>query len=156
MAFLAAPAIALLVALVRPRTYLRWRLYPAVVLAGMTGLTIHLFLPLRAELRPVINEGAPECESIASALGSVLSYGRAGCAALSASLNREQYQKPPLLQRLAPLKVQLLNYVQYFDWQWARAFLSRPCSPRSVCGVRSSTGAGSDRRFGTCSSCSGP
>ena len=121
MAFLAAPAIALLVALVRPRTYLRWRLYPAVVLAGMTGLTIHLFLPLRAELRPVINEGAPECESIASALGSVLSYGRAGCAALSASLNREQYQKPPLSQRLAPLKVQLLNYVQYFDWQWARA-----------------------------------
>jgi hypothetical protein len=50
----------------------------------------------------------------------VLSYGRAGCSTLSASLNREQYQKPPLSQRLAPLHAQVLNYFQYFDWQWAR------------------------------------
>jgi len=121
MAFLAAPAIALFVALVRPGTFLRWRLYPAVVVAGMAGLTIHLFLPLRAEQGPVINQGAPECASVASALGSVLSYGRGGCEALSASLNREQYQKPPLLPRLAPLRAQIAQYLQYFDWQWARS-----------------------------------
>jgi hypothetical protein len=121
MALLAAPAIAVFVALVRPRTLLRWRLYPALLVAGMAGLTIHLFLPIRAELGPVINQGAPECASIESALGSVLSYGRAGCDALSASLNREQYQKPPVTERLAPLGAQLLNYLQYFDWQWARA-----------------------------------
>jgi hypothetical protein len=113
MAFLAAPAIAVFVVLVRPRTLLRWRLYPALLLAGMAGLSVHLFLPIRAALDPIINQGAPECPSIESALGSVLSYGRAGCEALSASLNREQYQ--------APLGSQLVNYLQYFDWQWARA-----------------------------------
>jgi hypothetical protein len=121
MALLAAPAIVVLVALVRPRTFLRWRLYPAVLVAGMAGLTIHLFLPIRAELGPIINQGAPQCPSIESALGSVLSYGRAGCETLSASLNREQYQKPPVLERQAPLGAQLINYLQYFDWQWARA-----------------------------------
>jgi len=121
MAFLAGPALVVFVALVRPRTFLRWRLYPALLVAGMAGLTIHLFLPIRAELSPVINQGAPECPSIESALGSVLSYGRAGCERLSASLNREQYQKPPVWERQAPLGAQLLNYLQYFDWQWARA-----------------------------------
>jgi hypothetical protein len=121
MAFLAAPAIAVFVVLVRPRTLLRWRLYPALLLAGMAGLSVHLFLPIRAALDPIINQGAPECPSIESALGSVLSYGRAGCEALSASLNREQYQKPPVLERQAPLGAQLVNYLQYFDWQWARA-----------------------------------
>jgi hypothetical protein len=121
MAFLAAPALVLFVVLARPRTLLLWRLYPALLVAGMAGLTVHLFLPIRAGLGPVINEGAPLCDSIGSALASVLSYGQAGCEALGASLAREQYQKPPVWDRLAPFGLQLVNYVQYFDWQWARA-----------------------------------
>jgi hypothetical protein len=120
MAFLAAPALLVFIVLVRPRTLWRWHLYPWLVLAGMAGLTVHLFLPLRAALHPIINEGAPLCGSVGSALASILSYGHAGCEALSASLNREQYQKPPVWTRQAPLGSQLVNYLQYFDWQWSR------------------------------------
>jgi len=43
------------------------------------------------------------------------------CEALAASLSREQYQKPPLSDRQAPLGAQFANYFQYFDWQWARS-----------------------------------
>ncbi|HSR42025.1 MAG TPA: DUF2723 domain-containing protein, partial [Longimicrobiales bacterium] len=121
MAFLAAPAILLFVLMVRPGTFARWRLYPWVVGAALVGLTIHLFLPLRAALDPVINQGAPLCDSIGSALGAILTWGRAGCEALGSSLLREQYQKPPVWAREAPLGPQLLNYLQYFDWQWSRS-----------------------------------
>jgi hypothetical protein len=124
MAFLAAPAIALFVLIVRPRTLLNWKLYPALLVVGVLGLSIHLVLPLRAGLHPLINEAAPTCESLGGALTAVISYGKAGCVALSESLNRSQYQKPPMFPRLAPLHMQLVNYLQYFDWQWARSISS--------------------------------
>ncbi len=120
MAFLAAPAIALFVLLVHPRALLDWKLYVAGAVAAVLGLSIHLFLPIRAGLSPVINEAAPTCPDIGSAIGAVVSYGRAGCEALSEALNRTQYDKPPLLPRQAALSSQLVNYLQYFDWQWAR------------------------------------
>ncbi len=120
MAFLAAPALALFVVLVHPRALLNWRLYVAAVVATFLGLSVHLFLPLRAALDPVINEASPTCESLGGALTSILSWGQAGCANLSAALQRQQYVKPPLFPRLAPLHLQLLNYLQYFDWQWSR------------------------------------
>jgi hypothetical protein len=75
MAFLAAPAIGLFILFVRPQTLLNWRLYAAGIAAVMLGLSIHLFLPIRAALDPVINEAAPTCESIGSALGAVVTYG---------------------------------------------------------------------------------
>ena len=121
MAFLAAPAIGLFILFVRPQTLLNWRLYAAGIAAVMLGLSIHLFLPIRAALDPVINEAAPTCESIGSALGAVVTYGKAGCVALAEALNRSQYEKPGLLPRLAPLWSQAVNYLQYFDWQWARS-----------------------------------
>lgn len=120
MAFLAAPAIGLFVLYVRPQTLLNWKLYAAGLGAAILGLTIHLFLPLRAGLGPVINEAAPTCPDIGSAITAVVSYGQAGCSALSEALNRTQYSKPPLVPRQAPLSSQFLNYLQYFDWQWAR------------------------------------
>src|SRR5690606_16099440 len=52
---------------------------------------------------------------------SVLTFGAAGCEELSAALAREQYAKPPITDRLAPFSSQLLNYIQYFDWQWSRS-----------------------------------
>jgi hypothetical protein len=121
MAFLAAPAIGIFVLLVHPRTLLNWRLYVAGFAAAVVGLSIHLFLPIRAGLGPVINEAAPTCPDIASSIEAVVTYGKAGCAALAEALNRTQYDKPPLLPRQAELSAQFANYHQYFDWQWARS-----------------------------------
>jgi hypothetical protein len=125
MAFLAAPAIGVFVLRVRPQVLLNWKLYPPVVAAVLVGLSIHLFLPIRAELDPVINEAAPECETLGGALTSIATYGNAGCEPLNAALKREQYLKPPLNPRQAPLGSQFLNYLQYFDWQWARSVNGR-------------------------------
>lgn len=121
MAFLAAPALLLFVLFVQPRCLLNPRLYvfgvPAIVLA----LSVHLFLPIRSGLGPIINEAQPTCENIGEALTSVVTYGNAGCEDLSAALNRKQYEKPPLIPRQAPLVSQAGNWLQYFDWQWARS-----------------------------------
>jgi Protein O-mannosyl-transferase TMEM260-like len=121
MAFLAAPAVGLFILYVRPQTLLNWRLYLAGAVAVILGVSIHLFLPLRAGLNPVINEAAPTCPDIGSALTAVVTYGKAGCVALSEALNRTQYDKPALTPRLASLPSQFVNYLQYFDWQWARS-----------------------------------
>ena len=121
MAFLAAPAMLVFVLLVKPSTLLNWRLYVAGVIAGVLGLSVYLFLPLRAGLDPVINEADPTCPSFGSALTSIVTWGKAGCVALSDALSRSQYEKPPLVPRAAPIHQQLVNYFQYFDWQWARS-----------------------------------
>jgi Protein O-mannosyl-transferase TMEM260-like len=121
MAFLAAPAIVVFVLIVNPRTLFNWRLYLAGAAAAIVGLSIHLFLPIRASLHPVINEASPTCSNIGSAIGAIVTYGKSGCSALAEALNRTQYDKPPLLPRQASLHSQLINYLQYFDWQWARS-----------------------------------
>jgi len=120
MAFLAAPALGLFILLVHPRTLLNWKLYLAAVVATFLGLSIHLYLPLRAALGPVINEASPTCETLGGALTSILTWGQGGCENLSDALSRKQYVKPPISTRLAPLHLQFANYLQYFDWQWAR------------------------------------
>lgn len=120
MAFLAAPALGVFVLLLSPRSLLNWRLYVVSTVAVFLGLSIHMFLPLRAALSPVINEADPTCSSVMSALTSIITWGQAGCSELSAVLSRQQYDKPPLLPRLAPIWSQYANYLQYFDWQWAR------------------------------------
>ncbi len=120
MAFLAAPALGVFILLVSPRTLLNWRLYAVGAVAVFLGLSIHLFLPLRAGLAPVINQADPTCSSVSSALTSIVTWGQAGCVDLSASLSRQQYDKPALFPRLASLGSQYANYLQYFDWQWAR------------------------------------
>ncbi len=128
MAFLAAPALALFVLRNGRAALLEWRLWPSLAGAAFVGLSIHLFLPVRAELGPVINQGAPECASIAQAAVSVATYGGMGCEELSATIRREQYTAegepgPGFVgPRQAPLSAQLLNYLQYFDWQWSRSF----------------------------------
>jgi len=130
MAFLAAPALFVFVLLVSPRTLANWRIYALAAAAAVVGLSVQLFLPIRAALDPVINEAAPTCPSLTSAVGSILTFGRAGCEALSDALARRQYLKPsvfanpidPQLPRDFSLFVaQLGNYLQYFDWQWARS-----------------------------------
>jgi hypothetical protein len=120
MAFLAAPALGLFVLWVSPRVLLNWRLYAVGAFVVFLGLSIHLYLPLRAALGPIINEADPTCANLQSALMSIVTMGQAGCSELSAALSRQQYLKPPIFPRLAPLWSQFANYLQYFDWQWAR------------------------------------
>lgn len=139
MAFLAFPALLVFLVLVKPRVLLNWRIYPLSLVFGVVALTVHMFLPLRSGLDPIINQAAPTCPSVGSALHSIVTYGEKipfpgeGCPDLSASLNRDQYQKPSVFQNpiYAPrdyvprdgklLASQIVNYLQYFDWQWARS-----------------------------------
>lgn len=123
MAFLAAPALVLLIFLVKPQVFLDWRIYAWSAVFAVVGLSVHLFLPIRAGLDPIINEADPTCQSLGEALVSVVTLGKAGCAELSAALAREQYAKPPVTERLAPFWAQMANYFQYFDWQWSRSLM---------------------------------
>ncbi|HEU0053967.1 MAG TPA: DUF2723 domain-containing protein, partial [Longimicrobium sp.] len=115
------PAFIFGVLLARPKFDRSWKLHLAVVGAFVFGLSVHLFLSIRSGIHPIINEAQPTCPSVGSALSSIITFGKTGCADLSASLLREQYQKPPVTERQAPFFYQLLNYFQYFDWQWARS-----------------------------------
>src|SRR5687768_13767343 len=96
MAFLAAPALFVYLVLVKWKALTNWRLYPLAVIVGALGLSVQLFLPIRANQDPVINEAAPKCESMATAFVSVMTVGRVAgdCPALASALRREQYQKP--------------------------------------------------------------
>ncbi|MEX2583167.1 MAG: DUF2723 domain-containing protein [Gemmatimonadota bacterium] len=125
MAFLAAPALLVLILMVKPKALGNWRLYAWALVFGFIGLSVHLYLPIRAGLNPIINEADPTCASLGEAVVSVLTFGAAGCEELSAALAREQYAKPPVTERLAPFWAQLLNYAQYFDWQWSRSLSGR-------------------------------
>jgi VanZ family protein len=92
--------------------YVAWRepvefrqpaLYLAI-LAVVVGISLNVtFLPIRAAQFPAINEGEP---TNWQALWSVLS--------------REQYQKPPVMHRMADFPSQLQNYLEYFGWQFGR------------------------------------
>jgi hypothetical protein len=134
MAFLAAPAIFLFILLVEPRTLVNWRLYAAGAVVVLLGLSVHMYLPIRAGLDPIINEADPSCPTVASALVTIVTYGAAGCETLSDALTRQQYAKPsmfsnpidPRLPRdMGLFAAQLANYFQYFDWQWSRALAGR-------------------------------
>jgi hypothetical protein len=130
MTMLAAPALLSYVLRVRPRALASGRLLGVAAAVAALGLSVQLFLPIRAGLDPRINEGDPRCASLSGAVVSAISFGKAGCPALSANLNREQYGKPSVLvspiDRVSPrdaglLAAQAANYLQYFDWQWARS-----------------------------------
>jgi hypothetical protein len=129
MAFLAAPALLLFILVVHPKTLANWKMYPAAVLAVVLGLSVHLYLPIRSGLDPIINEADPTCATLTGAIQSVVTMGATGCEELSAALTRKQYDKPSVFRNpndpSQPRDIELLvaqfgNYFQYFDWQWAR------------------------------------
>jgi hypothetical protein len=124
MAFLAAPALLVFLLLVKPAALGNWKLYPAIAGVAVLGLSVQLYLPIRANQDPVINEAAPKCESAASAFTAVVTMGKmdGSCPELGAALRREQYQKPDWKsERMAPFTGQMANFFQYFDWQWSRS-----------------------------------
>ena len=131
MSALPAPALGLLILLEKPRILLDSRLLTRGVLAVVLGLSFNFFLPLRSAQQPLINEGEPVCESLVGAAIAIYTNGRTGCDALAYNLRREQYGKPSVMadptdpRGLTPRGMglvghQILNYFQYFDWQWAR------------------------------------
>jgi hypothetical protein len=120
MSVLPAPAVLLLVGLSGFRPLLTRGFILRAVPLVLLGLSFNFVLPIRAELNPVINEGAPTCESFAGAAVAVFSMGRAGCEMLADNLTRRQYQPPPVTERKAPFGAQLEMWWQYFEWQWAR------------------------------------
>ncbi len=87
----------------------------AVLLISAVGVSTYLFLYIRAGLNPIINEADP------STWDSLL-----------AVIRREQYPpRSPLDNPIFPsgfdnpgrsftiIGLQILNYLQYFDWQWS-------------------------------------
>ena len=79
-----------------------WRFTLALLGVAVVGVSVYVFLPIRARHFPPINEGEPT-----------------NWDALWAVLTRQQYGKPPLLQRQADIVSQFGLWVQYFGWQWA-------------------------------------
>jgi hypothetical protein len=126
MSVLPAPALGLFVLLAGPAVLMRGGLWLRAIPLVVLGLSFNLFLPIRAAQDPVINEGEPVCAAAGEALVAVFTNGKTGCPALAANLRRDQYAKPPVTQRNAAFSHQLLNYFQYFDWQWGRGAAPAP------------------------------
>ena len=82
-----------------------WRFTLGLLGVAVAGVSVYLFLPIRASHFPPINEGEP------TTLQS-----------LWAVLARQQYGKPPLTTRQADPFAQILLWVQYFRWQWGHDF----------------------------------
>jgi hypothetical protein len=120
MSVLPAPALGLLVLLAGLGFLAQGGFWLRAVPLVLVGLSFNLVLPVRSAIDPVINEGEPTCESVSGAFAAVWTNGKVGCPALAANLRRDQYGKPPVTQRMAPVGAQVANYFQYFDWQWSR------------------------------------
>src|SRR5438067_1502557 len=75
----------------------------AVLLVAIVGVSVYLFLPIRAAHYPPINEGEPTTWKT-----------------LWEVLTRQQYGKPPVWERQASLGAQIGMWFQYFSWQWGR------------------------------------
>ena len=120
MSVLPLPALGVFLLLATPAVLVRKAFWARAVPLVILGLSFNVFLPIRAAQDPIINEGDPTCESVGEVAVAIYTNGKAGCPALASTLSREQYAKPPISTRQAPLRDQLLNFFQYFDWQWAR------------------------------------
>ncbi len=116
MSLLAAPAVLVYVLATDPRALLRPRVLVAAALLAAVATSVNLFMPIRAHFDPYLNQGEPTTWP-----------------ALHAVLTREQFAKPSVFDNpmyppggdnpghgLVLFGQQLLNYVQYFTWQFGR------------------------------------
>ena len=120
MGVLAAPAVLVYVLATDPRALLRRRVLVAALLVAVVGTSVNLFMPIRAPFNPYLNEGEPTTWQ-----------------ALAAVLTRAQFGKPSVFDNpmfppgpdnpghtLVLYGQQLLNYLQYFSWQFGRDWAS--------------------------------
>src|SRR5438105_198255 len=116
MGLLVAPAVLVYVLATDPRVLLRPRFLIVALLVAVVGTSVNLFIPIRAHFDPYMNQGEATTWP-----------------ALKAVLTREQFGKPSVLDNpMYPAGAdnpghtavlygqQLLNYVQYFTWQFGR------------------------------------
>jgi hypothetical protein len=101
-----------------PRLLACGRLVAAALLLFVAGLTPFAFEPIRSAWDPAINEGEPTACAGRIALGCTLSGTTLD--RLRANVNREQYAKPSLDDRQAPLGAQFGMWWLYWKWQWFR------------------------------------
>src|SRR3954465_7247925 len=114
MGLLVAPAVLVYVVAIDPGVLLRPRFLGAAALVAVIGLSVNLFIPIRAYLDPYMNQG------------DAWTWPN-----LQAVLNREQFGKPSIFDNpmyppgegnpgrsLLLIGQQILNYVQYFTWQF--------------------------------------
>jgi len=119
-AFLVVPAGIVLVAAVRPRSFLRAGLVGACVVAMAGGLTVFATQPIRAAFGPAINEGEPTACTDGKGFRLDCTLTETTWRRFKYNFDREQYAKPPLAQRQAPFSAQLGMWWLYFKWQWLR------------------------------------
>lgn len=79
-----------------------WKFALTALGVAALGLSVYIFLPIRAHHFPPINEGEPTTWT-----------------ALQDVLTRAQYGKPSIAERQASFLAQLGMWGQYFGWQWA-------------------------------------
>ena len=116
MGFLVLPAMLVYVLMTEPEALLRPRLLVAVMVVAGLGLSVNLFIPVRAVLDPYLNQGDAWT-----------------WANLRAVLMREQFAKPSIFDNpmyppgadnpgrsVVLIGQQFLNYWQYFTWQFGR------------------------------------
>ena len=115
---LAAPAVAIAVLIRRPRTLIRWKLILAAAAAAFLGITPFATQPIRAAYFPAINEGEPT--ACRTELRADCTFSAGTWQAFKYNFNREQYGKPPVIERQAPFSAQIGMWWLYFKWQWLR------------------------------------
>jgi len=115
---LAAPAVATAVLIRRPKTLLRWKLLLASAAAALLGITPFATQPIRAAYFPAINEGEPT--ACRTELRADCTFSKGTWDAFKYNFNREQYGKPPVVERQAPIGAQVGMWWLYFKWQWLR------------------------------------
>ncbi|HEY6809035.1 MAG TPA: DUF2723 domain-containing protein [Gemmatimonadales bacterium] len=116
MGLLVAPAAFVLIVMTDRRALFQPKLLGIAAGAAVIALSVYLFMPVRAALHPYLNEGEPTTWR-----------------AFTDVLNRTQYAKPSVWDNpmypagpenpghtLVLYGQQLLNYLQYFTWQFGR------------------------------------
>jgi len=116
--FLVGPAVAFAVLARRWQTILDWKLIAKALLALALGLTPFIFQPIRAAQFPPINEGEPT--ACTTKLEAACTFNAVTYERFMANVNRDQYGKPELTERQAPLGAQVGMWWLYFKWQWLR------------------------------------
>ena len=115
MGLLVAPAVLVYVFATEPEVFLRPRFLAAAIVVALLGLSLNLFIPIRAHLDPYMNQGDawtwPNFRAV---------------------LAREQFGKPSIFDNpmyppddnpgrsIGLIGQQFFNYLQYFSWQFGR------------------------------------